>query len=48
VVALHVSAICRTARDPNAMNQMNDVVAKELSKLAARKIAESRKALKDS
>ena len=48
VVALHVSAICRTARDPNTLNQMNDMVARELSMLAARKIAESRKALKDS
>ena len=48
VVALHVSAISRTAHDPSALNQMNDVVARELSMLAARKIAESRKALKDS
>jgi hypothetical protein len=44
VVALHVSAICRTAREPDAMSQMNDMVAKELSLLAGRKLAESRKA----
>jgi hypothetical protein len=46
VVALHVSAIGHTARDPNALNQMNDVVATELDMLAGRKIAESRKAQK--
>jgi preprotein translocase subunit Sec61beta len=48
VVALHVSAIIRTARDPSSVGQMNDVVAKELAMLAARKLAESRKALKNS
>ena len=31
VVALHVSAIGRTARDPDALSQMNDVVARELA-----------------
>ena len=41
VVALHVSAIGRTARDPDALSQMNDVVAKELSALAAHKLAEA-------
>jgi hypothetical protein len=48
VVALHVRAIGRTARDPCAVSQMNDMVAKELAMLAARKLAESRKALKNS
>ena len=48
VVALHVSAIGRTARDPDTMTHMNDVVAKELAQLAGRKLAESRKALKNS
>jgi hypothetical protein len=48
VVALHVSAIGRTARDTNAMSQMSDVVARELAMLAGRKLAESRKALKNS
>ena len=48
VVALHVSAIGRTARDTNALSQMNDVVARELAMLAGRKLAESRKALKTS
>lgn len=48
VVALHISAIGRTARDPCTVSQMNDVVAKELSLLAARKLAESRKTLKNS
>jgi hypothetical protein len=42
VVALHVSAIGRTARDTDALSHMNDVVAKELAGLAARKLAESR------
>jgi hypothetical protein len=48
VVALHVSAIGRTARDPDTMTHMNDVVAKELAMLAGRKLAEIRKALKNS
>jgi hypothetical protein len=48
VVALHVSAIGRTARDTCTVSQMNDVVAKELALLAGRKLAESRKALKNS
>ena len=48
VVALHVSAIGRTARDPDALSQMSDVVARELAMLAGRKLAESRKALKNS
>ena len=43
VVALHVSAIGRSARDPNSMSQMNDMVAKELAHLASRKLAEARK-----
>jgi hypothetical protein len=43
VVALHVSAMGRTARDTNALSQMNDVVARELAMLAGRKLAESRK-----
>ena len=43
VVALHVSAIGRTARDTNALSQMNDVVARELALLAGRKLAESRR-----
>jgi hypothetical protein len=43
VVALHVSAIGRTARDTDVMSQMNDVVARELSLLAGRKLAESRR-----
>ena len=42
VVALHVSAIGRTARDPDALSQMSDVVARELAMLAGRKLAESR------
>ena len=42
VVALHISAIGRTARDTDALSHMNDVVAKELATLAARKLAESR------
>jgi hypothetical protein len=42
VVALHISAIGRTARDTDALSHMNDVVAKELAGLAARKLAESR------
>jgi hypothetical protein len=48
VVALHVSAISRSARDPEALSQMNDMVAKELSVLAGRKLAESCKSLKKS
>jgi hypothetical protein len=48
VVTLHVSAIGRTARDPNSMTHMNDVVARELALLAGRKLAENRKALKNS
>jgi hypothetical protein len=48
VVALHVSAIGRTARDSDSLSQMNDVVARELALLAGRKLAESRKALKNS
>jgi hypothetical protein len=46
VVALHVSAIGRTARDTDMMSQMNDVVARELALLAGRKLAESRRAVK--
>jgi len=48
VVALHISAIGRSARDPDALSHMSDVVAKELSVLAAHKLAESRKAAKNS
>ncbi len=48
VVALHVSAITRTARDTDALSQMNDMVARELAQLAGRKLAESRKAAKNS
>jgi len=48
VVALHVSAVGRTARDPDVLSHMNDVVAKELSALAAYKLSESRKAAKNS
>jgi len=48
VVNLHVSAISRTARDPDSLSQMSDVVAKELAMLAGRKLAESRKAPKNS
>ena len=48
VVALHISAIGRTARDPDALSHMNDVVAKELSALAAHKLSESRRAAKNS
>jgi hypothetical protein len=43
VVALHVSAIGRTARDTGVLSQMNDVVARELALLAGRKLAESRR-----
>ncbi len=42
VVALHVSAVGRTARDPDALSHMNDVVARELSALAGKKLAEAR------
>jgi hypothetical protein len=48
VVALHISAIGRTARDPDVLSHMNDVVAKELSVLAAHKLSESRRASKNS
>ena len=48
VVALHVSAIGRTARDTDMLSHMNDVVAQELAFLAGRKLAESRRALKNS
>jgi hypothetical protein len=48
VVSLHISAITRAARDPSAVTQMSDVVARELAVLAGRKLAESRKALKNS
>jgi hypothetical protein len=48
VVALHVSAIGRAARDPDTVTQMSDVVAKELALLAARKLDEARKALRNS
>jgi hypothetical protein len=48
VVALHISAIGRTARDPDALSHMNDMVAKELSALAAHKLSESRRAAKNS
>jgi hypothetical protein len=48
VVALHVSAIGRTARDTNSLSQMTDVVARELALLAGRKLAESRKTAKNS
>ena len=42
VVTLHVSAIGRTARDTDARSHMSDVVARELSVLAARKLSEGR------
>jgi hypothetical protein len=45
VVALHVSAIGRTARDTDARSHMNDVVARELSVLAAHKLSEGREKL---
>ena len=48
VVSLHISAIIRAARDPSAVTQMSDVVARELAVLTGRKLAESRKALKNS
>jgi hypothetical protein len=48
VVALHVSAIGRSARDPDALSHMNDVVARELSALAGKKLAEARKAVRNS
>ena len=41
VVALHISAIGRTARDPDALSHMNDMVAKELSVLATHKLSEA-------
>lgn len=43
VVALHVSAIGRTARDADAGSRMSDVVARQLAVLAARKLSESRR-----
>jgi hypothetical protein len=48
VVGLHVSAIGRSARDPDARSHMNDVVARELWALAGKKLAEARKAAKNS
>jgi murein L,D-transpeptidase YcbB/YkuD len=48
VVCLHISAISRSARDPDAMSQMSDAVARELANLAGRRLAESRKAPKNS
>ncbi len=48
VVCLHISAIGRAARDPNAASQMSDTVARELAVLAGHKLAESRKAPKNS
>jgi hypothetical protein len=39
VVALHVSSIIRTARDPDVEKQMSDLVARELAVLVARKLA---------
>jgi hypothetical protein len=41
VVALHVSAIGRAARDPNPLSQMSDAVARELRVLAQHSLAES-------
>jgi hypothetical protein len=48
VVALYVSAIGRSARDPDTLTQMSDVVAKELAGLANRKLHEARKAPQNS
>jgi hypothetical protein len=48
VVALHISAIGRTARDPDALSHMNDVVARELSALAGKKLTEARRAARNS
>jgi hypothetical protein len=48
VMALYVSAIGRSARDPDTLTQMSDVVAKELAVLANRKLDEARKALRKS
>ena len=45
VVGLHVSAIGRAARDPDARSRMTDAVARELSALAGKKLAESRQKL---
>ena len=45
VVSLHVSAIGRAARDPDARSRMNDMVARELSALAGKKLAEARRKL---
>jgi hypothetical protein len=43
VVALHVSSIIRTARDPDSEKQMSDLVARELAVLVAHKLAEGLK-----
>jgi hypothetical protein len=48
VVALHVSAIGRSARDTDAISHMSDVVAKELAVLAGHKLAESRRLARNS
>ena len=48
VVALHISAIGRTARNTDALSHMNDMVAKELSALAGKKLAEARRASRNS
>jgi hypothetical protein len=45
VVALHVSAIARTARAKDEAGRMSDAVAKELATLVAHKLAETRAAL---
>ncbi|HEY4276423.1 MAG TPA: hypothetical protein VGM68_13115 [Rhizomicrobium sp.] len=42
VVALHVSAIVRAAHAKDEASRMSDVVAKELSALAAHKLAEAK------
>jgi hypothetical protein len=47
-VTLYVSAIGRSARDPDTLTQMSDVVAKELAGLANRKLHEARKARQNS
>jgi GAF domain-containing protein len=44
IIALHVSAIGRATRDSDHGGQMGGVVAGELAALAARKLAEARKA----
>ena len=43
VVALHVSSIIRTARDPDSEKQLSDLVARELAVLVAHKLAEGLK-----